>query len=504
MNSYRLIAPLLALSASAFLLFGVDAWTRTTSPASRRISFWVMILGLVATGYVMHPPLDGTALFARQMLVWDGLSVIFSWITLATLLLVTLLSDNFSDFQGLRLSTYYGLLLLAGAGLIFLVSANDFLMIFLGIELFGVPSFIIAGYLRHSPRSGEAAIKLFLISAFSTAMLLYGIAILYGISGSTSLTQLHDHAAALQAARPLALLAVFFVIVSFGFKIALVPFHMWVPDVFEGAPKPVAALLSVGPKVAGAAIALRVFNLVLPEAQLGYVSVLAVIAALTMTIGNIIGLQQTHIVRLLAYSSIAHMGYLLLGLVGNGELGITGVYMYGWVYLFMNLGAFAVVISLSKSLGGDDLQAYAGLARRAPWMAALMAFFLVSLAGIPPTAGFIAKFYVFLAAFDGGWVWLVALAAFNSVISVGYYFRVIHYMYLRPATSTEPLTIGASDRLTLAATSFFTLAVGIAPQFFVSSAQALMASRPAIAAAAPLNEAPALSADERANKGAEK
>src|SRR4029077_1644004 len=198
---------------------------------------------------------------------------------------------------------------------------------------------------------------------------------------------------------------------------------MWVPDVFEGAPKPVAALLSVAPKIAGAAIAMRVFTLVLPHPELGYLTVLAGIAALTMTLANIVGLQQTNVIRLLAYSSIAHMGYLMLGIVGGGDLGLTAVHLYGWVYLFMILGAFAIVISLSNALGSDDLSAYAGLAKRSPLMAALLTLFLASLAGIPPTAGFIAKFYVFLAAFQSGWIWLVALAAFNSVISVGYYFR---------------------------------------------------------------------------------
>jgi len=473
MNSYHLLAPIFSLSAFAFLLFGVDAWTKEPTPGTRRISFWLAVLGLGVSAAVVQSPLVTGSLFARQMLIWDGLSYFFTWITLLTLFFVVLLSDNFADFDGLRMSTYYGLLLLAGAGLIFLVSSNDFLMIFLAIELFGVPSFIVAGYLRHQERSSEAAIKLFLISAFSSAMLVYGIALLYGITGSTSLTQLHENYALLQTMAPLGLLAIFFVLVSFGFKIALVPFHMWVPDVFEGAPKPVAALLSVAPKVAGAAIALRVFNLVLPQSGLGFFTILAVLAALTMTVGNIIGLQQTNVVRLLAYSSIAHMGYLLLGLVGGGELGMTGVYMYGWVYLFMNLGAFAVVISLSKSLGSDDLSAYAGLSKRSPILAALLTLFFISLSGIPPTAGFVAKFYVFLSAFQSGWIWLVALAAFNSVISVGYYFKVVHQMYFRAPEGTQPLVLGPSERLTLAATSFFTLFLGLAPQFFVSTFQAL-------------------------------
>jgi NADH-quinone oxidoreductase subunit N len=473
MNSYSLLAPVLSLSAFALLLFAHDAWTPEASAGARRAGFWMTLIGVIVSAGLLHAPLGPDALFARQMLVWDGLSFFFSWITLLTLLFVILLSCSHDEFEGLRMSAYYGLLLLAAAGLLFLVSSNDFIMIFLGIELFGVPSFILAGYLRTKERSSEAAVKLFLIGAFSTAMLLYGVTILYGISGSTSLTQLRDHGSMLQTMAPLALLGVFFVIVSFGFKIALVPFHMWVPDVFEGAPKPIAALLSVAPKVAGAAIALRVFNLILPSSGLAFITILAALAAITMTIGNIIGLQQSNVIRLLAYSSIAHMGYLLLGLVGGGDLGLTGAYLYGWVYLFMNLGAFAIVISLSKSLGSDDLSAYAGLAKRSPLTAALLTLFLVSLAGIPPTAGFIAKFYVFLAAFQSGWVWLVALAALNSVISVAYYFKIIHQMYFRPPAGTQPLEVGLSGRLTLAVTSFVTLLLGVAPQYFVQAVQKL-------------------------------
>jgi len=192
-----------------------------------------------------------------------------------------------------------------------------------------------------------------------------------------------------------------------------------------------------------------------------------------MTVANIIALHQTNIVRLLAYSSIAHMGYLLLGLVGGQHLGVTGVYLYGWVYLFMNLGAFSVVIALSKTLGSDDIDAYAGLARRSPLSAGLLALFLISLAGLPPTAGFVAKFYVFLAAFQSGWHWLVALAALNSVISAAYYFKILHAMYFKTSTDEKPLVIDTSERLALAAASFFTLFLGLLPHFFVSTAQAL-------------------------------
>ena len=220
-------------------------------------------------------------------------------------------------------------------------------------------------------------------------------------------------------------MAIFFILVSFGFKIALVPFHMWVPDAFEGAPTPIAAFLSVAPKVAGVAIALRVFVLNMPDAQLGSIHVLVILAVLTMTIANVIGLQQTNVIRLLAYSSIAHMGYLLLGLIAGSPAGISSVYLYSWIYLFTNLGAFAIVICLTNAVGSSELSAFEGLAKRAPGLSAFFVLFLVSLAGVPPTAGFIAKFYVFYAAFNAGWLWLVIIAAINSVIAVGYYFKIL-------------------------------------------------------------------------------
>ena len=229
---------------------------------------------------------------------------------------------------------------------------------------------------------------------------------------------------------PLALVAIFFILVSFGFKIALVPFHMWVPDAFEGrAHRRSRLFFRWRPKSPAWRSPCAFLISHLPSAQLGAVNVLALLAALTMTIANVIGLQQTNVVRLLAYSSIAHMGYLLLGLIAGGTTGISSVYFYGGAYLFMNLGAFAVVICLANALRSSDLSAFAGLGKRAPLLSALFALFLVSLAGVPPTVGFVAKFYIFWAAFNAGWTWLVVLAAVNSVISVGYYFKILRAMY---------------------------------------------------------------------------
>jgi NADH-quinone oxidoreductase subunit N len=483
----RLFAPVVALSGFAFVLFGLDAMASRANEGLKRASFWVALAGLLVTALLIPDPgSGGGTLFGRQMLIWDGLSYFLSWIVVLTVFFVILLSEKYRDFSDLRLSAYLGLLNLAAIGLIFLSAANDFLMIFLSIELFGVPSFILVGYLRRQARSSEAAIKLFLIGAFSSAMLAYGISILYGITGSTSLTMLHANLPLLVARTPLATLAILFIVVSFGFKIALVPFHMWVPDAFEGAPMPIAALLSVAPKIAGAAIALRVFNLTLTPPAPGALNILAALAVLTMTIANVIGLQQTRVIRLLAYSSIAHMGYLLLGIVAGTPMGMASVYVYGWVYLFMNLGAFAIVIALSNALGSDEISAYAGLSRRSPRLSVLLVLFLVSLAGIPPTAGFVAKFSVFAAAYEAGWKWLVVAGAINSVISVGYYFKIAHAMYFKKSEAMGPIELSFSTLGTLGVASFFTLLLGFSPQYYLLKAQSLVPNTQVSAPAAPV------------------
>lgn len=464
--SFRLIAPILSLTSFAFLLFALDAAVKENSAKVRRWGFWLTIAAVVVSALLMPLPGQAGMIFGRQMLIWDGLSYFLSGIAILTVLFVLLIGENYSEYKNVRMSAYLGLLLMSAAGLSLLAASNDFLMVFIAIELIGIPSFILTGYLRNRERSSEAAIKFFLIGAFSTAMLAYGISIIYGLTGATSLTTLRDSAAILQDKAALAMLAFFFILVSFGFKIALVPFHMWVPDAFEGAPTPIAAYLSVGPKIAGVAIALRVFGLSVGHTNPAIFTVIAALAALTMTVANVIGLQQTNVIRLFAYSSIAHMGYILLGLIASGPQGMSSIYLYGAAYLFMNLGAFAILIIVSNAMGSTQLSAFSGLSKRAPGVSALLVLFMISLAGLPPTAGFVAKFYVFTAVFQGQWVWLVLLAAANSVISVGYYFKILHAMYFKASQETQPLEIGAPIRLTLCITSFCTLLLGVGPQFF--------------------------------------
>lgn len=472
----RPFAPFLSLSFFAFVLLGIDAFASRNTKTVRTAGLWVTVAGLAVSAALLPCPGATDLLFGRQMLIWDGLAYFLSWIGIVTVFFVVLMGESYHEFANKRMSAYYALLLLSVTGIGLLASSNDFLMIFLAIELIGIPSFILAGYLSHHEKSNEAAIKFFLIGAFSSAMLAYGISLLYGLTGATSLTTLYASGAALQAKAPLAMMAFLFIIVSFGFKIALVPFHMWVPDVFEGAPTPIAAYLSVGPKIAGIAIALRVFTLTLASADLGLLTVLAFLAALTMTMANIIGLQQTNVVRLLAYSSIVHMGYVLLGLIAGGKLGLTGVYIYGWAYLFMNLGAFAIVNALAGPLKTTDIAGYAGLFKRAPVLSALLVLFLVSLAGLPPTVGFVAKFYVMAAAFQEKWLWLVVVAGINSVISVGYYFKLLHAMFFKAPVDETPITITPPTRFILTVTAVATILLGVGPQILVDRVNSLVAA----------------------------
>lgn len=481
-ESLRLAAPALTLTAFALLQFALDAWGTLSKATVRRLTFGTSFLALIAAGaLVPGPRIDSATVFGRGMLIWDGLSYFVTWLGLFAAGMTILLSPSHRAFHGLRLAAYNGLMLLATVGVLFVGLAQDWLMILIAIELVGIPSFIVTAYLRRDARSAEAGIKFFLIGAFSTAMLVYGISLLYGLLGSTSLAAMSAAGTGpLETHAALSLLALFLILVSFGFKIALVPFHMWVPDVFDGAPTPIAAFLSVAPKIAGAAVALRVFTLILGSSTLGLLTVLAVLAALSMTVANLIGLQQTNVIRLLAYSSIAHMGYMLLGLVAGGGSGTAAFYLYGLAYLVMNLGAFAIVISVCDATGTRELSGFAGLARRSPYLSALLVLFLISLAGIPPTAGFVAKFYAMAAAYEAGWLWLVIFAGVNTVIGVGYYFKLAHAMYFRSAESDTPVELALPVRLVLALTSFATLLLGLAPDFATVHVQRLAGSAPVL------------------------
>jgi len=385
----------------------------------------------------------------QGMLVGDQFAVLMKVLFVAVGLLVVMLSVDFVERRGLPAGEFYALVLFAVLGMMLMAGSRDLIMIYLGLETTAIASYVLAGLLRHDPRSGEAAIKYFLTGALASAVILFGFSFLFGATGSTSLQALLAGAGGVAATgsgvgaawgmlSPLAVVGLVLLVAGFGFKVAAVPFHFWAPDAYEGAPTPVTAFFSVGPKAAAFAVILRVFAPALPwagaGAGLGLLPVLfAALAVVTMTVGNLVALTQTNIKRMLAYSSIAHAGYILVGLAVATPRGVAAVIYYLIAYAAMNLGAFAVVIWLNNRGTGDDIEDYVGLSRRAPLAAVALVVCFLSLIGIPPMAGFFGKFYLFMAAVEADMVWLAVVMVVNSAISVGYYYAIVRNMYLRSA-----------------------------------------------------------------------
>lgn len=392
------------------------------------------------------------------MFVSDNYSANFKNIFLVNLVLTALISLKYIRREKAEHGEYYSLLLFATAGMMLMASARDFIILYLGLELMALSTYVLAGVKRRDRRSNEAAIKYFLLGAFSSAILLYGISLLYGMTTTTDMYRIAEQLKQTQAS-PMLLLSMILIAVAFSFKIAAAPFHMWAPDVYEGAPTSITAFMSVGPKAAGFAVIGRVFYTAFPAIQPDWTAVLIGIALLTMAVGNILALVQTNIKRMLAYSSIAHAGYILLGVIA-GPQGLDAMITYLFIYAFMNIGAFGVVILLDK---GDEISDYEGLSKSHPLVAALMLVFMFSLTGIPPTAGFIGKFNLFMAVVNAGYTWVAIVAVIFSAVSAYYYLRVVRNMYMKEMTG--PVSISPSPTLGLALfiTVFMVFAIGFMP-----------------------------------------
>ncbi len=404
------------------------------------------------------------------MFVADPFSVFFKSLFYLSILLTFLLSRNYADIEGIGGSEYYVLLLLALAGMMIMASATDLLSIYVGLELMVLCTYVLTGFLRREQRSNEAALKYVILGAVSTGIFLYGVSLVYGLTGTTQL----DRMAAAVSNDPLdpgLLLAVVFIVAGLVFKIGAVPFHMWVPDVYEGAPTTITAFMSVGPKAAGFAVILRVFLNPLVASSKVWI-ILAVIAVVTMALGSFVALVQHNFKRLLAYSSIAHAGFAILGIVAGGADGIASVMLYLLIYTFMNLGIFGAVIMMRNgNFSGEVIEDYSGFAKLHPGLALLMLLYLFSLAGIPPTAGFFAKFYVLIALVERGFVLLAVIAVLLSAVAAYFYIRIVMVMFMRePVRAFEPaLTplVGAA----LAVTAAGTIGIGLFPAWFLKLAQ---------------------------------
>jgi NADH-quinone oxidoreductase subunit N len=409
-----------------------------------------------------------------NMFISDGYSTFFKLIFVINVILTILISIKYIAVERVNFGEYYALILFSTIGMMIMASAGDLIVLYLGLELMALSTYVLAGFIRHDIKSNEAALKYFLLGAFSSAFLLYGISIIYGLTGSTDLRWIAafigEHGL---SGNPSLLLSVIFLIVAFGFKIAAAPFHMWAPDVYEGAPTSITAFMSVGPKAAGFAVLGRVLMVAFVSEKVEWAAILVPISILTMAVGNIVALSQTNIKRMLAYSSIAHAGYALLGIITANHEGLASMMNYLMIYAFMNLGAFGVIIMLrSEGFKGDSIYDYQGLSKTHPLAAMLMLIFMFSLTGIPPTAGFIGKLYIFMSAINAGYTWLVVIAVIFSAISAYFYLRIIMYMYMRDPKETVTLTTSFSGGVALGITTFVVLFIGILPSFLLNLAKA--------------------------------
>lgn len=415
------------------------------------------------------------------MVVIDPLQRLFRILLIAASLLVAVLfvPRNSAELRGVGQGEFYTLLLSLTFANVLLAGSADLVMLYLSLEMVSITSYVMAGYAKGDMFSNEASLKYVLFGAVSTGVMLYGLSLLYGFAGTTRLTGIREALAA-GSAPPgfLALLGVL-VLAGFGFKIAAVPFHFWCPDVYQGAPTPVAALLSVAPKAAGFAVLSRFFLTGWPvpgasvAGDFAWPALVVTLSALTMTLGNVAALTQTNMKRLLAYSSIGHAGFILMGLAAASPTGTKGVVVYLVVYLAMNLGAFLVVALIHAEAGTFDLRDYGGLWRRSPLLAVAMAFFLLSLAGVPPLVGFMAKLYVFAAVIERGLIALAVVGALNAALAAYYYFRVLRAMVVdEPTRSPGPLRLASADAAALVVLA----AANLVPLLFWNSFERFAAS----------------------------
>jgi NADH-quinone oxidoreductase subunit N len=364
--------------------------------------------------------------------VLDAYGTFWKLLLIGISALIILLAKAHLKLEEIDLPEFYAFILLSLSGMMVMVSGADLLVIYLGLELMSLSLYVMAGFKRYELRSLEAAAKYFILGSFSSGILLYGISLLFGRTGSTTLAGIREGIASLPAGDPILMLAMSLLVVGFGFKVAAVPFHMWTPDVYEGAPTSVTAYMAVASKAASFAAFVRVFLGALGGLKEDWQMLLVAVSVATMILGNVVAIVQTNIKRMLAYSSIAHAGYALIGLAVADAFGTASVMLYLAIYAFMNLGAFTVVTMLRRGgLEGDSIDDYTGLAKRNKWAALVMLLFMISLAGIPPTGGFIAKFYIFMAAVGADMTGLAVLAVIFAAVSAYFYLRVVMVMYMR-------------------------------------------------------------------------
>lgn len=468
-NDMIAVSPILFLSVFSLLLLIVDASLKKPATAV----YWLTLIGLAITGFLTVNTYNAPGSAFNGMVFTGRFPAFFEIVFILSAGLSVLLSKPYLEKLGEHFGEYYSLVTFATVGMMLMASSRDLMVLFLGLELMSVSLYVLAGFVRKDAKSNEASLKYFLLGAFATGFFLYGIALVYGATGTTNLADILGKWMSVQS-EPLLWIGAALILVGLSFKISAVPFHMWVPDVYEGSPTTVSAFMSTGSKAAAFAALVLLFSYsVHPSPQLQ--TVIAYLAALTMVVGNIIALVQTNIKRMLAYSSIAHAGYALVGIAAANALGRTGVLYYMLAYTFMQIGAFGVVSILENKEGKYlEISDYQGLAYRHPVIAGLMAIFMFSLAGIPPLAGFFGKYYLFASAVSANMTWLAIVGVLASVVSVYYYLGVVVNMYFKDVpegtTSVAISKLGATALIIAAAA---VIELGLTPGYIVSLTEKL-------------------------------
>lgn len=462
------LAPVLVLSVFAMLVLVLDLW----GGRNKSLLVFTSLVGLLMTAisaFAKHPI---PAYSFNDSYIVDHMSLFFICIFTISSALAILLSVEYNEREGIRAGEYYALILFCTVGMILLASSTDMIMIFLGIEIVSICLYVLAGIRRNDHRSNEAALKYFLLGAFATGFLLYGMTLVYGSTGSTNLFKIAEFVQNPSAqSSPLLLMGLVLLIIGFGFKVASAPFHMWAPDVYQGAPTPVTAFMAVGPKAAAFAAFFRVFAEAFPEMSSSWEILLSIIAVLSMIVGNLGAIMQTNIKRMLAFSSVSHAGYILMAVIAKSSLGSSSMLFYMLTYAFMTFGVFGIIIILGRK-GEENLeiQNYSGLAYKHPVIALSMTIFLLSLGGLPPFAGFVAKFYLFSAAIQEGLLTLVIIAVLNSAISFYYYLKIVVFMYMKEPEAEFNISLTPMTLFVVLIGVIGTIQLGIFPNAIITLA----------------------------------
>ncbi len=467
-----IILPVLLVIGWGVALMGLDLFL---AEDKKKWLGWLSLVGLVLAlvqsvalwgdSYETFIPVGGPA-----MIIVDNYATFLNVLYLLTGILTILLAVNYLDKTRLSQGEFYLLVLFSISGMMLMGMSNDLIMVFLALELLSIPLYILSGYDRKRNDSEESALKYFLLGAFSSGFFMFGIVLMYGATGSTALPVI---AANIGEGGALSMGAMALLLVGFGFKVAAVPFHMWTPDVYQGAPTAVTAFMSVGAKIGGFAAMIRLFMLVLPQMGDIWVPVVAVLAALTMIVGNVVALAQTNIKRMLAYSSIAHAGYIMMAVASNTDQGVSAALFYMMAYLFTNLGAFAIVIAIERQGNqGLSLDDYKGLAKRSPGLALILAYFMLSLTGVPPTGGFSGKFFVFRSVLEANpdLLWLTVVGVLTSVVSGYFYLRIVYYAFMLDGEGRAEMKPALNTAVTLALIA--TAVLGFIPAYWFELTQA--------------------------------